>query len=190
MDHDAPYSLLAALENVKGKGLPPIHSWHPENIKDIDLVIQKNGTWMYMGTPITRRRLVHLFSTVLLKEGEEYFLVTPVEKCRIQVEDVPFQAILLTVTGRGRKQNLRFTTDMAEEVLAGDDHPLRIEVDPHSDEPSPYILIRDQLEAKLTRTVYYQLADLMTLEGVDGQEWYGVWSGGVFFKLMESTPDI
>jgi uncharacterized protein len=190
MDENAPYSLMSALEKVKGKGLPPIHLWHPDIVKDIDMVIKKDGIWMYMGTPITRPRLIHLFSTVLIKEGEEYFLITPVEKCRITVEDAPFQALLLDCDGEGEEQVLRFTTDMAEEVIAGETHPLRFEINPGTGEPSPYILVRDGLEAKLSRSVYYQLADLMIseqmdLEEMDGEKWFGVWSEGSFFKMLK-----
>ena len=187
MDENAPYSLMSALEKVKDKGLPPIHLWHPDIVRDIDMEIKKDGTWMYMGTPITRPRLIHLFSTVLLKEGEEYFLITPVEKCRIIVEDVPFQAVLLDCEGegKGKDQALKFTTDMAEEVVAGEQHPLRFEINAGTGEPSPYILVRGDLEAKLSRSVYYRLADLMISEHIENEQWFGVWSEGVFFKMLK-----
>ena len=186
MVEHAPYSLLAELEKVKGKGLPPVHLWHPENVNDIDMVIRRDGTWMYMGTPITRRRLVHLFSTVLRKEGDEYFLVTPVEKCRITVEDAPFQAVLLENSGSAKTQRLTFTTDMAEQVVAGESHPLRFEIDEGSGEPSPYVMVRDGLEAKLVRSVYYQLAELVVDETVNGENWLGVSSEGIFFKIQKN----
>ncbi len=189
MDDSAPYSLLAALAKVKDKDLPPVHLWQPDHIKDIDMVIQKDGTWMYMGTPITRRRLVHLFSTVLRKEGNDYFLVTPIEKCRIRVEDAPFQAVLLEEEGVGQEQSLFFTTDMAERIKADKNHPLRFEIDLKSGEPSPYVMVRDGLEAKLSRSVYYQVADLVVSEEVDGEDWLGVWSGGVYFQLMRDGKE-
>lgn len=184
MVEHAPYSLLAELEKVKGKGRPPIHLWNPDNVKDIDMVIQQDGTWMYMGSPITRQRLVHLFSTVLLKEDGEYFLVTPVEKCRIIVEDAPFQAVLLENSGQGKEQVLTFTTDMAEEVTADESHPFRFVINPDSGEPAPYIMVRDGLEAKLTRSVYYQTADLVVSEQFDDTDWLGIWSSGIFFKIQ------
>jgi hypothetical protein len=184
MVEHAPYSLLAELEKVKGKGRPPIHLWHPDNVKDIDMVIQQDGTWMYMGSPITRQRLVHLFSTVLLKEAGEYFLVTPVEKCRITVEDSPFQAVLLENSGQEKEQILTFTTDMAEEVTVDESHALRFEINPDSGEPAPYVMVRDGLEAKLTRSVYYQTADLVVSERIDGVDWLGIWSSGIFFKIQ------
>ena len=184
MVEHAPYSLLAELEKVKGKGRPPIHLWHPDNVRDIDMVIQQDGTWLYMGSPITRQRLVHLFSTVLLKEGDDYFLVTPVEKCRITVEDVPFQAVLLENNGQGKKQVLTFTTDMAERVTADESHALRFEINPDTGEPAPYVMVRDGLEAKLTRSVYYQTADLVVSKLIDKMDWLGIWSGGIFFKIQ------
>ncbi len=184
MDEDAPYSLMSALEKVKDKERPPIHLWHPDTVKDIDMIIKRDGTWMYMGTPITRRRLVHLFSTVLLKENDEFFLITPVEKCRIQVEDAPFQAILLDCVGKGQDQLLNFTTDMAEAVTAGKSHGLRFDINTDTGETAPYIMVRDELEAKLSRSVYYQLADMMVSQCINDENWYGVWSDGVFFKML------
>jgi uncharacterized protein len=186
MIEHAPYSLLAQLEKVKGKGLPPVHLWHPENVNDIDMLIQADGSWMYMGTPITRQRLVRLFSTVLRRDDDEFFLVTPVEKCRIAVEDAPFQAVLLENTGGGKGQKLKFTTNMAEQVVADESHPLRFEIDAASGEPSPYIMVRDGLEAKLVRSVYYQLAELVVEQSVNSENWLGVWSENVFFKIQRS----
>ena len=173
MVEHAPYSLLAELDKVESRGLPPVHLWHPDNVNEIDMLIQEDGTWMYMGTPITRRRLVCLFSTVLRREGDEYFLVTPVEKCRIIVEDVPFQAVLLKSSGSGTRQKLNFTTDMGDKVVADEGHPIRFVIDELSGEPSPYVMVRDGLEAKLVRSVYYQLADLVVSEklGSENLNW-------------------
>ena len=175
---DLPYSLMTELEKVSAKGLPPVHLWQPENVKDIDLVISRDGTWRYGGTPIKRRRLIHLFASVLKLEADEYFLVTPVEKCRIKVEDVPFQIILMDVSGEGPDQLLQVTTDMAEQVEIGGEHPLRIEQ--QGEEWIPYVMIRGGMEARMNRNVYYQLAELITEE----QDEMGVWSEQQFFKLM------
>lgn len=187
MVEHAPYKLLAELEKVKDKGLPPVHLWHPENVSEIDMLIQADGTWMYMGTPITRQRLVRLFSTVLRREGDEYYLVTPVEKCRISVEDVPFQAVMLENSGIGQDQTLSFTTDMADKVVADEDHPIRFVIDAQSGEPSPYVRVRDGLDAKMVRSVYYQLADLVATEKLGDEDWFGVWSKRRFFKIQENT---
>jgi len=186
MTEQAPYGLLAELETVKDKGLPPVHLWHPESVKDIDMLIQRDGSWLYMGSPITRQRLVRLFSTVLRKDGDEYFLVTPVEKNRIRVEDVPFQAVLLQSSGSGGSQRLTFTTDMAEKVVADERHPLRFEFDEETGEPSPYVMVRDGLEARLVRSVYYQLAELVEEKAISGENWLGLWSDGTFFKLQRA----
>lgn len=175
---DLHYSLISELEKVSGKGLPPVHLWQPEIEKDIDLTICRDGTWNYLGTPIKRRRLVHLFASVLRRDGEDYFLVTPVEKCRITVEDVPFQIILMDVEGQGNSQVLNFTTDMAEELSVGEEHPLRIEQ--QGDEWIPYVLVRDGMEGRLNRNVYYRLAELM----VEENEKTGIWSSGCFFSFL------
>ncbi len=180
MPESAPYSLLAELQKVKDKGRPPIHLWDPPNVKDIDMTIEEDGTWTYLGSPITRQRLVHLFSTVLRREADdEYYLVTPVEKCRITVKDAPFMAVLLRQHGYGEDQQLTFTTNMAEEVTADVGHPIRIETDDITGEPSPYVMVRDRLEAKLVRPVYYQMADLI----IERHGVLGVWSQGAFFEL-------
>lgn len=182
MTESAPYSLLAELEKVKSKEPPPIHLWHPDKITDIDMEIKKDGSWFYLGTPITRQRLVRLFSTVLRKESDgHYYLVTPVEKSRIKVEDVPFLAISMDVKGEGEDQILTFTTNMADEVVVDENHPLRFEFDPQTEEPSPYVMVRDSLEAKLARSVYYHLANLC----IEKQHYLGVWSSGIFFKLLK-----
>lgn len=149
--------------------------------------IRRDGTWLYNGSPIERERLVWLFSTVLRREEDgDYYLVTPVEKCRITVEDAPFQAILLGITGQGKSQVLTFTTNVAEQVVAGSEHPIRVEIDEASGEPSPYILVRDGLDALISRSVYYQLADLLVEEDIDNEAWLGVWSQGSFFRFAKS----
>jgi hypothetical protein len=129
--------------------------------------------------------MVRLFSTVLRRETDDhYYLVTPVEKCRIQVEDVPFQAVLMTIQSAGEAQTIHFTTNVADEVSLDKEHPLRIETDAETEEPSPYILVRDRLEARLNRSVFYQLVDVAVERAIAGETWLGVWSYGIFFKLM------
>lgn len=185
---DAAYSLLQELEKVKDKKHPPIHLWNPDNVKDIDMVIRRDGSWYYMGTPIERQRMVWLFSTVLRREDDgEYYLVTPVEKCRIQVEDAPFTAVLMDVTGEGDEQTLTFTTNVAERIAADAGHPIRVEIDDVSGEPSPYVTVREGLEALMARNVYYDLVELLSEEVVAGESWQGVWSGGSFFRVIRSS---
>lgn len=181
---EIPYSLMAELDKVAGISHPPVHLWNPENEKDIDLVIRRDGTWHYGGSPIKRPRLVRLFASVLKREGDDYFLVTPVEKCRITVQDVPFQAVLMDSAGEGENRRLSMTTDMAETVPVDAEHPLRITQ--QGDEWIPYVLVRDGMEARVSRNVYYQLAELLEVHDHPDEHkpWLGVWSHGVFFPLM------
>jgi len=173
---DLPYSLMTELEKVARKDLPPVALWQPEVEKDIDMEVLPDGTWNYMGTPILRRRLIHLFASVLRKEGDDYFLVTPLEKCRIRVLDVPFQIILMNVIGEGTLQSLEITTDMGETVVVDSEHPLRMVH--RNDESIPYVMIRAGMEGRMNRNVYYQLAGLLT----DREGELGVWSRNHFFK--------
>lgn len=150
---------------------------------DIDMSIARDGTWFYQGTPIKRMRLVRLFASVLLRdEAGDYWLKTPVEKARISVEDAPFVAVELRVEGDGPDQRLLFRTNLDEEVAAGPEHPLRVEEDAESGEPSPYVTVRDGLEALIARPVFYELADL-AVPDEDDPDRLGVWSAGVFFPL-------
>ncbi len=181
-----PFQLLAGLDQVSQNKPPPIHLWHPEQRKDIDMEIRRDGTWYYLGTPIRRNRLVRLFSTVLRREGDDFYLVTPVEQCRIRVEDVPFQAVLLSADGSPDQHQLVFTTNVADEVTLDADHPLRLNVS-EDGEPSPYVMVRDGLEAKLNRNVWYQLADLLESRQYQGEEFLGVVSCGQFFPLCSAT---
>ena len=187
----ARYNHLAALSRFEGQSAPPIHLWHPEHICDIDMKIDRNGNWYHEGTQIKRVSLARLFSSVMRREDNgDYFLVTPVEKCRIQVEDVPFQAILMRVEGSGNSQQLVFTSNMAEEAIAGANHPLSFIEETDSKNGSsfiPYIEIRDGLKARVSRNVYYQLMELLAAGEDDNKGWLGVWSDGCFFGLSESA---
>jgi len=177
-----PARLLQDIESLVGKDLPPIDQWHPPLSGSLDILIKRNGQWLYQGDPMERDAVVRMFSTILRKEDDgEYYLVTPVEKVRIQVEDAPFVAIGLRKEGSGREQSLYITTNVGDEVRIDAQHPLRIQVDPESQEPAPYVLVRGRLEALLSRAVYYELATLV--EEMPDQGGYGVWSGGVFFNL-------
>ena len=151
---------------------------------DFDIRIARDGTWYYRNSPIGRKALVRLFSTVLRREEDgEYLLVTPVERGRVAVEDAPFTAVELVVSGTGADQVLRFRTNVDDWVEAGPDHPIRVAHAPDSGEPSPYIHVRDALEALIVRSVYYQLADLGVERAQDGKTMLGVWSKNTFFPL-------
>lgn len=181
-----PYSLLAELQQVKSKGKPPIHLWNPDKIQDIDMEICADGTWNYLGTPIERPRLVHLFASVMRIEDGQYFLVTPAEKCRIRVQDVPFQIVLMANNGEGAQQEIEFTTNMSESVHLSRENPLRAEIDADAKETALYVMIRDGLEARINRNVYYQLTDLLVQYEVAGSLWHGIWSQSAFFPVIES----
>lgn len=151
---------------------------------DFDMRIARDGTWYYQGTPIGRHALVKLFSTVLRRDEEGvYWLQTPVEKGRIEVEDAPFVAVEMMVSGAGHAQVLSFRTNVDDIVVAGPANPLRVEHDPRTGEPSPYVRVRDGLDALIARAVYYDLVNLAEAREVGDRMVLGVWSGGDFFEL-------
>lgn len=176
----------AASAATKGKGLPPVHLWNPPFCGDLDMRIARDGTWFYEGTPIGRPALVRLFSTILKREGEKFFLVTPVEKVGITVEDAPFVAVDFRVEGEGEEQRLSFLTNVGDEAEAGPDHPLRVTRDPETGEPAPYVMIRAGMEALIDRKSFYRLVELGAHTRHDGADWFGLWSGGVFFPVIPS----
>ncbi|MEV8465869.1 DUF1285 domain-containing protein [Fluviibacterium sp. DFM31] len=180
-------SIVKAAQAATGKGPPPVHLWNPPFCGDLDMEIRRDGTWFYMGTPIGRRPLVKLFSSILKLEGGKYFLVTPVEKVGIRVEDAPFVAVDFTVEGAGREQILTFVTHVDDVVSAGADHPIRVVRDPQTGEPSPYVMVRAGLEALIDRKSFYRLVDRAEVAPHDGADWLGIWSGGVFFPIIPAA---
>lgn len=177
--------VLAAIapEGLDGP-LPPVHLWNPDHCTDIQMEIRADGSWWHEGRKIKRERLVKLFSRILRKDPDgEIYLVTPYEKVIVHVEDAPFLAIRVDRVGEpGMAQKLAFSTNLGDLAVAGVDLPIRVETDPETLEPSPYVLVRGGLEAKLTRPVFYELADMAeAYEGCAGQ--LGVWSQGQFFEL-------
>lgn len=175
-------ALAEAARAVKTRGLPPLEQWNPPFCGDIDMQIKRDGTWFYEGTPIGRPELVKLFSTILWREGDKYFLVTPVEKVGITVEDAPFVAVDFEPKGQGTDQVLAFETNLGDMALAGVDLPIRVVRDPETGEPAPYVLIRRNMEALIDRKSFYRLVDL----GVHNDGWFGLWSGGEFFGIIPS----
>jgi hypothetical protein len=165
---------------AKARGLPPVHLWNPPFCGDLDIRIARDGTWFYLGTPIGRPELVRLFSTILRKEGEKYFLVTPVEKVGITVDDAPFVAVDFEAEGEGQARSLRFETNVGDHVTAGPRHPIRVERDPETGEPAPYVMVRAGLEALIDRKSFYRLVEI----GARHEGWFGLWSGGEFFPII------
>ncbi|SDE33098.1 DUF1285 domain-containing protein [Limimaricola pyoseonensis] len=176
-------SLASAARQAGARGPAPVHLWNPPFCGDLDMRIARDGTWFYEGTPIGRERMVRLFSTILKREGDDFFLVTPVEKVGITVEDAPFVAVDVEREG----DDLRFTTNLGEKALAGPDHPIRVVRDPESGEPSPYIEIRSRLEALIDRKSFYRLVDLGETAPHEGVDWFGLRSGGVFFPIIPAA---
>lgn len=174
--------LAASVRATKTRGLPPVHLWNPPFCGDLDIRIARDGTWFYLGTPFGRPELVKLFSSILKKEGERYYLVTPVEKVGIRVDDAPFVAVNFDAAGQGQEQVLTFRTQVGDHAPAGPDHPIRVERDAQTGEPSPYVLVRANLEALIDRKSFYRLVDL----GCHHDGWFGVWSGERFFPIIPS----
>lgn len=164
-----------------GARLPPVESWNPRLSGDIDIRIARDGTWYHEGGAITRLELVRLFSSLLKREDDQYYLVTPVEKWRIQVDDAPFVIVALEreVDADGTQQ-LVFATNVGDQVIAGPDHPLRV-VDVSARGTAPYLLVRRNLEGLLSRPVYYQLAEIA--EPAPDGNGHGVASGGIFHRI-------
>ena len=160
----------------------PVEQWNPPFRGDIDIVIKNDGLWFYQGTPIKRARLVRLFASVLQRENEDYFLVTPHEKWRIRVEDAPFTAVTMRVSDAGRTQNLTFMTSVGDEVSADAAHAIVFRGE-NIENAAPYIHVRRGLEARIARAVYYDLVDAGEMHQVGGEETFGVWSDGVFFPF-------
>ena len=176
--------LLAQLASSLGEGgstRPPLHLWHPPLSGDIDIRIAADGSWYHEGTRFQRHPLVQLFASILRREGADYFLVSPVEKWRLRVEDAPFVAIDCEVIGDGADQQLVFTTNVGDRVHCNAEHPLRVLVNPQTGEPSPYVLVRDGLEAKIVRSVFYRLVE--QAGGADDEP-VRLRSGGVDFPLL------
>lgn len=169
------------------RGLPPVDKWDPPFCGNLDMRIARDGTWYYLGTPINREGLVRLFSSILKKEGKDYFLVTPVEKVGIIVEDAPFVAVDVEASGVGHGQALTFTTHVGDSVTAGPDHPIRVERDPQTGEPAPYVLVRRNLEALIDRKTFYRLVEIGAEHDVEGTRWFGLWSGGSFFPVIPAA---
>lgn len=179
--------LAASVKAATRKGPPPVHLWNPPFCGDLDIRIARDGTWYYLGTPFGRMPLVKLFSSILKLEDGRYYLVTPVEKVGIKVDDAPLLAVDFEVEGEGAAQSLRFFTKTEDEVVASAENPIRVVRDPETGEPSPYVHVRRGLEALIDRKSFYRLIELGTHERLDGQDWFGLWSQGRFFPIIPSA---
>ena len=171
--------VIAAAKQAPGRGLPPVHLWHPAHCGEIDIRIRKDGVWFHEGTPIGREALVRLFSTVLRKDPDGFHLVTPVEKMKIVVEDAPFIAIRVDREGDA----LVFQTNVGDTVEAGPDNAIRVEMDPKTGEPRPYVHVRRGLEALIARPVFYELVEMAAERDTPEGPALGVESNGAWFPV-------
>lgn len=166
-----------------GKGSPPVHLWNPPFCGDLDMRIAADGTWFYQGTPIGRPALVRLFASVLKREGDRYFLVTPVEKVGLTVEDAPFLAVELQVQPAPAGDVLNFRTNVDDWVACDADHGLRFDPQPATGGLKPYLHVRRGLWAKVARPVFYELVARGEERDLNGQRMFGVASGTEFFAM-------
>jgi len=171
----------------ENKGPPPVERWNPPFCGDIDMRIAADGTWFYQKTPIGRLTLVKLFASVLRREGGKYFLVTPVEKVGIVVDDVPFLAVEMNVSGGKTGRILQFRTNVDDWISAGPGHALRFEPQPENGGLKPYLHVRRNLWAKVTRALFYDLVALGEERDIDGKAMFGVFSQGEFFAMAEAS---
>lgn len=167
----------------RGQRPPPANQRVPVELRDLDMRIARDGTWFYRGSPIARQALVKLFASVL-RRGDDgsYWLVTPAERGRVIVDDAPFVAVELSSEGTGRDRRLSFRTNLDDIVAVGPNHPLRVATAANG-EPTPYVVVRPGLEARLNRPVFYELVELADAERGEGKGQFGLWSGGMFFDL-------
>ncbi len=181
-------AMAGAVRAAGARGLPPVHLWNPPFCGDLDLRIAADGTWHYLKTPIGRPALVKLFASILKREGDNYYLVTPVEKCGIRVDDAPFLAVEMEIETRPDRSILHFRTNVDDWVACGEEHALRFEPEPGGG-LKPYLHARAGLWAKVTRPLFYDLVALGEERVVDGERMFGIASDGAFF-VMQSAESL
>ena len=185
---DANNLLNSLTPKNSNKYLIEKRNWNPPFCGEIDMKICRDGTWLYNGTPIGRPELVKLFSNILIKENNKYFLITPVEKVGIIVDDAPFIAVDFSVnTIEEGKPSLCFETNVGDKVLLSNSNPILLTFHEKTQEPSPYITVRDNLKALIDRKSFYRLVDLGSHKLYEGQHWFGISSGGSFFPFVKSS---
>jgi uncharacterized protein len=180
-------AIAGAVGKAAARGAPPVHLWNPPFCGDLDMRIAADGTWYYLKSPIGRPALVKLFASVLKREGDKYFLVTPVEKCGIVVEDAPFLAVELKVETQAGRRILHFRTNVDDWVACGPGHPLRFEPEPEPGGLKPYLHVRANLWAKVTRALFYDLVELGEERDVGGVSMFGIASDLEFFAMQPAA---
>ena len=172
---------------IKESEPAPVHLWNPPYCGELDIRITRDGNWHYNKSPIGRKRLVKLFSNILKKEGDFYYLVTPVEKIKIQVDDAPFLIVDIESKTVNGTQEITFLTNTETEFSLGLKNPLRILFKNHTQEPSPYVVVRKNLEGLIDRKTFYRLIEKSTFHSHKGASWLGIWSQNVFFPILEEN---
>lgn len=184
-----PSTSLRGLAEIAGKSTtnPPVDLWNPPFCGNLDMRIAADGTWFYLNSPIGRKPLVKLFSSILRRDEDgNYYLVTPVEKCGITVDDAPLVVVRMQVDGSGRQQVIRFVTHVDDEIIVDPAHPLRFAHEQGTGGLKPYVLVRGRLEALVNRPIFYDLVAKGVVEPVEGEDWYGVWSSGQFWPMARA----
>lgn len=185
MNPEKPTDPFALVSKIKTRGPAPVHLWNPPFCGDIDMRILRDGTWLHEGRPIRRKPMVQLFASILLREADgQFYLVTPAEKVRIQVDGCPFVIISMENSGEGSAQQIGFTTNTGEAFALDAAHGLLVTENPETGEPHPVVHVRSGLNALIGRNVFYQLVELAELKTGTPTAVLGVWSGGVFFSLQ------
>ena len=179
--------IAGAVNTASGKGPPPVHLWNPAYCGEIDMRIAADGTWFYQKTPIGRPALVKLFASIIKREGDRYFLVTPVEKCGILVDDAPFLAVELRIAAGAAGRVLRFRTNVDDWVDCGPEHRLRFEPEPETGGLKPYVHVRRDLWAKVTRALFFDLVELGEERAIGGTAMFGVAAGGEFYAMAPAA---
>ena len=167
----------------------PVDLWDPPYCGELNIRIARDGQWFYNNSPIGRKRLVKLFSNILKKEKNTYYLVTPVEKVKIKVDDAPFVIVDMECTKKGTSQEISFVTNTEARFTLSKKHPLRVKIKKDTKEPSPYVTVRRNLEGLIDRKTFYRLADMCEIHLHRGETWLGIWSMGKFFPIMD-TKDL
>ena len=199
-------TLADIAKQIEGAKLPPVHSWNPAHEDSIDISIKTDGSWHYQGSPISRAPIVKLFSGILRRDnlenhfpqwyctgevqkgntaGAGYSLVTPAEKLSIHVEDAPFVGVSIELFEAvdSARRTLMITTNIGDQVIVDENHPVHVHYDSDEADPRPYVLVRDDLPALLSRAVWHQLVDLAAEYGELKNGQFGLLSAGTFIAL-------
>ena len=189
MEETNPASLLQQISKFDKENLPPVHLWNPPLCKNVEMKIDREGRWYFMNSPIGRERMVKLFSKVLrFDEDGEYYLVTPVEKIRIEVEERPFLIIDYQLIKKDGKQVISFETNTKDIFLLDKDHPINVKVNPKTGEPKPYVLVRSNLEGIISRNIYYKLIELAETKKIEGEQILVLKSDNQDFEIGRLGP--